>query len=147
MMNLPSLLFIAGRMLLGGYFITSGYNHFHHLSMLTGYAQSKGVSMPKESVMVTGLMMLLGGLGVLLGVWVNVAVVLLAIFLVVTTLKMHQYWKVQDPMQKMIEMVNFEKNLGLLGAVLMLLAIHQPWRFAVWYYFYSDFALSLFLCP
>jgi hypothetical protein len=37
---------------------------------------------------------------------------------------MHALWKVQDPTAKMHEMVNFTKNLALLGAILILLA-HQ----------------------
>lgn len=120
-------LFLLGRILLGGYFIMSGYNHFKNLPMLTGYAQSKGVPMPKEAVLLTGLMMFLGGLGVLLGIYVTISIYLLALFLLVTTLKMHQYWKVTDPMAQMGERVNFYKNSGLLGAVLMLLAIPLPW--------------------
>ena len=112
---------------MGGYFVMSGFNHFKNLDMLAGYAQSKGVPMHKASVLLTGLMMLLGGLGILLGVYIQLSIILLAVFLVVTTFKMHQYWKVSDPMYKMGEQVNFYKNLGLLGAVLMLLAIPLPW--------------------
>lgn len=120
-------LFLLGRILLGVYFITSGINHFTHLSMLTGYAQSKGVPMPREAVLLTGLLMFLGGLGILLGIYVQIAILLLSVFLIVTTLMMHQYWKITDQMARMGEMVNFHKNLGLLGAILMLLAIPLPW--------------------
>jgi hypothetical protein len=35
---------------------------------------------------------------------------------------MHTFWKIQDPMAKMGEMINFTKNIALLGAVLILLA-------------------------
>jgi hypothetical protein len=35
---------------------------------------------------------------------------------------MHAFWKVQDPTAKMGEMVNFMKNIALLGAVLIFLA-------------------------
>ena len=120
-------LFLLGRILLGGYFIKNGYNHLKNLNMLTGYAQSKGVPMPKIAVFVTGLMLLFGGLGILLGVYVQLSILLLVVFLLITTFKMHQYWTVTDPMQRMGEHVNFYKNLGLLGAVLMLLAIPLPW--------------------
>lgn len=105
----------------------SGLNHFKHLPMLTGYAQSKGVPMPKEMVMLTGLMMLLGGLGVLLGVYVTWSIYLLVLFLLLASFKMHQFWKVTEPMSRMGEEVNFKKNLALLGALLMLLAIPLPW--------------------
>ena len=120
-------LFLLGRVLLGGYFIKNGYNHLKNLNILTGYAQSKDVPMPKVAVFVTGLMLLFGGLGILLGVYIQISVLLLAVFLLFTTFKMHQYWTVADPMQRMGEHVNFYKNLGLLGAVLMLLAVPLPW--------------------
>lgn len=124
-------LIVLGRILLGGYFIRSGYNHFKNLGMLTGYAQSKGVPVPKVAVFVTGLMLLLGGLGIFLGVYIKLSVLLLAVFLIVTTLKMHKYWEITDPMARMGEYVNFYKNLALLGGVLMLLAIQLPWAFSL----------------
>lgn len=120
-------LFVLGRILLGGYFIKNGYNHFKNLGALTGYAQSKGVPMPKFAVFATGLMMLLGGLGILLGVYVQISVALIVLFLLGTLIKMHKYWEVADPMARMGEHINFYKNLALLGAVLTLLAIPLPW--------------------
>ena len=119
-------LIVLGRVLLGGYFIMSGYNHFQHLQMLTGYAQSKGVPMPKESVILTGLMLVLGGLGILLGFYIGFSIFLLALFLFVTTFTMHQFWKITDQ-SRMGEQINFMKNMALLGALLMLLAIPLPW--------------------
>lgn len=121
------IFFLLGRVLLGGYFIMSGYNHIKNLGMLTGYAQSKGVPLPKVAVFVTGLMLLSGGAGILLGVGVQYSVIILSVFLIVTTFKMHQYWKISDPMVRMGERVNFYKNLALLGGVLMLLSIPLPW--------------------
>ena len=101
----------------------SGYSHFQHLKNTAGYAASKGVPLPTLAVAVTGIMMMLGGAGILLGAWVEYSIFLLSVFLVCVTFKMHQYWKVMDPMQKMGEQINFQKNLGLLGAILMLLAV------------------------
>ncbi|MEK7105862.1 MAG: DoxX family membrane protein [Patescibacteria group bacterium] len=120
-------LFVLGRILLGGYFIMSGANHFKHLANFTHYAKSKGVPMPREAVMLSGLMLILGGLGILLGVYVEFAVLLLSVFLVVTTMQMHQFWKIEDQMTRMGEEINFKKNLALLGGVLMILAIPLPW--------------------
>jgi len=40
---------------------------------------------------------------------------------------MHRYWEVADQIEKMGEQINFYKNLGLIGAILMLLAIPTPW--------------------
>ena len=109
----------------------SGYAHFKNLQSYSGYAQSKGVPMPKLAVVVTGLLLAGGGIGILLGVWIECAVLLLSLFLIFVTFKMHAYWTIADPMQRMGERVNFYKNLALLGAVLMLLAIPAPWALSL----------------
>jgi putative oxidoreductase len=123
--------FLLGRILLGGYFLMNAYNHFKNIEMLSGYAGSKGVPSPRLAVQVTGVLLLLGGAGILLGVWIKWAVLFIVLFLASVTFKMHQYWTITDPMQRMGERVNFYKNLGLLGAVLMLLAIPEPWVMAL----------------
>jgi putative oxidoreductase len=125
------LFFVLGRVLLGGYFIMSGHSHFKNLKMLTGYAKSKNLPMPGEMVILTGIMMVLGGLGILLGVFQAFSIFLLVLFLLVTTLKMHQFWTETDPATRMSEMVNFTKNMALIGALLMLLAIPLPWAFSL----------------
>jgi len=86
--------------------------------------------MPKESVMLTGLMMVLGGLGILLGVYVYVSVFLLVLFLLTTLVKMHRFWEITDQ-SRMGEEVNFKKNLALIGALLILLAVPLPWAMAL----------------
>jgi uncharacterized membrane protein YphA (DoxX/SURF4 family) len=111
-----------GRILFGGYFIYGGFNHFKILDMMSGYAQSKGVPMPKLLVAFSGLLLFVGGLSVLFDVLPSVGLVALVLFLIPVTLSMHAFWKVQDPTAKMGEMVNFMKNIALLGAVLILLA-------------------------
>ena len=85
----------------------SGVSHFKNLKMMTGYAQSKGVPMASTLVWISGLMLLLGGLGILLGVYIKFSVCLLVIFLVLVTFQMHQFWKIADPMARMGEEINF----------------------------------------
>jgi len=99
--------------------------------MMSDYTKMKGVAFPTVAVAVTGLMAILGGLSILLGAYPVVGSVLLAAFLIPVSLMMHNFWKVQDPQLKMGEMVNFMKNIALLGAVLMFLAIPRPWPFSV----------------
>jgi len=111
-----------GRLLFGGYFIYGGFNHFKMLDMMSGYAKSKGVPVPKLSVAFSGLLLLIGGFSVLVNVLPSVGLVALVLFLIPVTLSMHAFWKIQDPAAKMHEMVNFTKNIALLGAVCILLA-------------------------
>jgi len=124
-------LFLLSRILFGGYFFKAGLNHFMGLNGLTMYAQSKGAPMPKLSVIVSGLIVLLGGAGIILGVYTKISVLLIALFLIPVTFIMHSFWKTEDPMAKMGEKINFEKNIALLGGVLAYLFISGAWPFSL----------------
>lgn len=122
-----SILFLVGRILFGGFFVKSSYGHFFNNKDLAAYAVSKGTPMAGLSVYVAGFLILFGGLGIILGVYVYWSIAAISLFLIVVTGFMHRYWKEQDPMSKASNQVNFYKNLALLGAALMFLAISTPW--------------------
>jgi putative oxidoreductase len=105
----------AGRLIFGGYFLYSGIHHFTDREMLIGYAKSKGVSWPKAAVLGSGALLVLGGLSLLTGVKQKVGASLVTTFLTGVTPMMHDYWNVQDQGQRMNEMINFTKNLALIG--------------------------------
>ena len=109
----------------------SGYNHFAHVGNLTGYAQSKGVPMAKAGVIVSGITLLLGGLSILLGFMPYVGLWILIATMFVMTVMMHRFWSVTDPMQKMNEMISFNKNFAIIGGLLMLFAVATPWMMAI----------------
>lgn len=130
MYDYTEVLFLIGRVLFGGYFVMSGLTHYIKTDMLAGYAQSKGVSSPRVAVLGSGLLLLAGGLGVLLGAYVQWAVLALALFLVPISFKMHAFWAETEPM-RMSDQVNFMKNMALLGGALMLLMIPGPWPYSL----------------
>ncbi len=119
---METMLLYLGRLLFGGYFIFGGFNHFRSLNMMAGYAQSKGTPFPKFSVAFSGLLLLIGGVSVLLNVFPVIGLIALVVFLIPVTFIMHAFWKVQDAQAKMGEMINFMKNIALLGAVFIMLA-------------------------
>jgi uncharacterized membrane protein YphA (DoxX/SURF4 family) len=73
------------------------------------------------------VLLLLGGLSLLLGYHPTVGAALLVIFLLGVSFKIHNYWTVTDPQQKMSEQINFMKNMALLGFLLMTTEIPRPW--------------------
>ncbi len=119
--------FLIGRIIFGGFWLMSALNHFKNLNYMSGYAKAKGTPAPKLAVAGTGVILLLGGLSMLVGVYPIVGVILLIVFLLGVSLQMHNYWKLDDPQMKQVDMINFHKNLALVGALLMLLLIPQPW--------------------
>src|SRR3989304_6407870 len=120
-------LFILGRVLFGGYFFIAGIKHFKHLNMMASYAGSKGVPMPKFGVAFTGLLILLGGAGIFTGIYVTWSLYLIILFLLLVTFKMHDYWNIKDPTLQMPQKLNFDKNIALIGAALIMLAMPLPW--------------------
>ena len=41
--------------------------------------------------------------------------------------QMHSFWKLDDAQMKQIDMINFTKNMALVGALLMFLLLPHPW--------------------
>ena len=75
------VLLIIGRVLFSLIFISSGLSHLTKVEAMSGYAQFKKVPAPKVAVIVTGLMIIIGGLYIALGVYADLGGLLLAIFL------------------------------------------------------------------
>jgi len=114
---------LVGRVLFALIFINSGIAHLTKLNAMTGYAQFKKVPSPKLAVIVTGLMLIIGGLYVALGIFADLGALLLAIFLIVSAFMMHNFWTIQDEQAKQAETINFFKNIALAGAALIIFAL------------------------
>lgn len=119
--------FLLGRILLGGFFVNNAYNHFANADAMSSYAGSRKVPAPRAAVLGSGVLLLIGGLSILLGYRPVIGIAALVLFLVPVSFWMHNFWKVTDPMLRMSEMINFSKNIAILGAILMLLLIPRPW--------------------
>ena len=125
------IIFLIGRILFGGYFLMNGMNHLFKGAGLAGYAASKGVPQPKLAVFGSELFILFRGAVIILGVYILYAVGALAPFLIPVSSMIYAFWKISDPMQKMMEQVSFMKTMALLGAALMLLSIPTPWIMSI----------------
>ncbi|MDE1874536.1 MAG: DoxX family membrane protein [Patescibacteria group bacterium] len=125
------LAFLIGRIAVGYYFLMNSYNHLFKSGHMTGYAASKGVPSPKAAIIVSGLLLLAGGLSVLLGVAVIWGLIALLVFMIPVTFMMHNYWKETDPMDRANQKISFWKNIAIIGLLLMLFAVPTPWPFAL----------------
>lgn len=124
-------LFLIARVLFGGVLAFMGLNHLLDVESMAGYAGAKGVPAPKLAVPFTGGMLVFGGLGVVVGAFPALAAGALATFLLVTTPMMHDFWNVSEE-EKQAEMINFLKNVALLGAALGFLGLAAvEWPYAV----------------
>ena len=92
---------------------------------MSQYAESKGVPVPKAMVALSGLVILLGGLSIAFWTQVVIGAWLLAGFLVLAAVMMHDFWNVGDPQQAQTEQAQFFKNLALAGAAIVFYVVAQ----------------------
>lgn len=130
-----------GRILISLIFILSAIGHMldwpRSLQMLSGGLQTwsaHSLSMPKllpvieqmqsHTSLLMGIaviFMLLGGLLVFFGIKTRFGAFLLTMFILATTLTMHNFWFLQGP-DRELQMIMFMKNLAILGGLFYLLA-------------------------
>ena len=128
---MTDILVLIGRLLFGGLFLYNGINHFQNRAAMTGYAAYKGVPMPSLAILGSGIWLVVCGLSVILGFRPEIGLVMTAIFLAGVTPVMHNYWTATDPNARLADTINFHKNMALLGAALVMLAVPRPWGYSI----------------
>jgi uncharacterized membrane protein YphA (DoxX/SURF4 family) len=112
---------LVGRIAFSVIFITSGlFFHLVNRRVAVEYARGKGVPAPELSVPLTGILILVAGLMIVVGLWMDLAALALVVFLVPTMLLMHNFWQAQDEQERTMEQIQFQKDLALAGAALIL---------------------------
>ncbi|MEV0966535.1 MULTISPECIES: DoxX family protein [unclassified Streptomyces] len=116
------VLVLIGRILFALVFLYSAVGHLTQHQQLGAYAASKGLPAAEAATLLSGVLMLLGGLSVVLGVWADLGALLIALFLFPTALIMHAFWKETDPQARQTEQISFLKDIALGGAALVMSA-------------------------
>jgi len=115
--------FLIGRLVFGGFFLYNGIHHLKERKQLGQYAESKNVPMAEAAVAATGVVLIGGGASILLGIKPKLGTAAIAGFLAGVSPVMHNFWSVEEPQQRMNEMINFSKNMALLGSALALMGV------------------------
>ncbi|MFP8891742.1 DoxX family protein [Natrialbaceae archaeon A-CW2] len=123
--------FLLARVLFGGILAFMGLNHFLNLESMAGYAEFKGLPAPKLSVLASGGLLIFGGFSVIAGVLPAIGAGALALFLLVSAVKMHDFWNAEGE-DAQNEMTSFLKNVYGAGAALAFLAVsNASWPYAL----------------
>lgn len=109
---------LVGRLLFSGIFVMSGPSLFSKGPAAA--AAQAGVPFASISVPLAGILAIAGGLSILLGYRARTGAWLIVAFLVPVTFFMHKFWGISDPMTAQMQMVNFLKNIALLGGALLI---------------------------
>ncbi len=125
------LAFLLARVLFGGVLAFTGINHFTDTDAMAGYAEYKGLPAPRASVLASGGLLIFGGLSIITGILPVIGAGGLAVFLLVSGVKMHDFWNAPEE-DAQNEMTQFLKNVYGAGGALVFVALSSvPWPYAL----------------
>jgi len=112
-------------LLLSGIFIYGGWGAFSHPGGRPKLVAAAGIPRPEQAVVLNGALMILAGLLLGLGIAPRIAAALLIGSLVPTTIVGHAFWKEEPGPEREKQLLQFLKNLGLIGGLLMVVSEKQ----------------------
>jgi len=116
-----AIVILIGRALYALIFIGSGSaGHLMQTEGTAGYAESRGVPNSQVLTQLSGVLIFVGGLAVILGIWADLAALGLAAYSLIAAIMVHHFWTDGDPMTRRVEMSMFMKNLSMAGGGLLL---------------------------
>lgn len=122
------LLAVLGRLMIAMIFLLSAVgNKIPRFADVAKMMELEGV--PEPNVLLAGaiVFLVLGSLSIILGLRARTGAFLLLVFLAAATYYFHDFWKAPPEMQQQ-EMINFMKNLSLMGTMVFLMANGPgPW--------------------
>ena len=120
------VILLIGRVMLGMIFIGSGVaGHLMQTEGTAAYAEMRGLKNPKGLTQVSGVLIAAGGVGLVLGIWMDVAALGLAVYSLAAAFLIHHFWSDEDPALQQSEMTQFMKNLSIAGGCLILFAFYN----------------------
>ncbi len=119
--------FLTGKIILGAYWLMASFNHSKNLNYLSECAKARRTPSPKLAVAGTEIILLLGGISMLLGVYPVIGTILSILLLsgrVVSDAYLREDGRRADEAARHD---HFTKNMALAGAPLKLLLLPRPW--------------------
>ena len=119
--SMQDTLALIGRILIAYLFIPAGFGKLMGFAGTVGYITSAGLPLPQVAAAIAIIVELGFGIALVVGFQTRLAALGLALFTVATALFFHKYWAVPDAM-KMMQTINFNKNIAIAGGLLALAA-------------------------
>ena len=117
------ILNVLGRLFLIMFFLMSAVgNKIPNFKSTANYMASEGVPAPALLLVGAIVFLLAGSLSILIGYKARIGATLLFVFLVLASYWFHDFWTFEDAQQQQMQMISFMKNLGLMGAMLIIIA-------------------------
>ena len=116
--DLSDLLFIAGRIMLGGLFVFAGIRHFTVLEPGTAAVAARGVPYPRAVFMGGSIFEAICGLLLMFGVYPVETSLALFVFTLTASIMLLDFWN-KNGFERVVLFNNFSSNIGVLGGLLI----------------------------
>lgn len=110
----------AGRIILGLYFLLPGLRKFTDYPMHVDYMASHNMVLIPFFLILTGIIQVGGAAALFAGYRTRWTAFVLAGLTLVISLVLHDFWTMEEGLQRSHETQNFVKNMGIMGGLLVL---------------------------
>ncbi|TWX52218.1 DoxX family protein [Colwellia hornerae] len=111
---------LVGRLLMGLYFIIPAISKINKFEGTSVYMEQHNVPMVPVLLVVTIIIQLVGGAGIIVGFKSKESAFILAGLTLVISLFMHNFWGMAEGLARSHELQNFFKNMGIMAGLLMI---------------------------
>ena len=109
---------LVGRILLGWIFVRSGYGKIFDIAAYATTFPARGL--PPMLAYIAVPVEFFGGIALILGLATRYVVLVMVFFMHVATFSSHRYWEFTDVNVRLVQFMNFYRNLAMLGGFCVL---------------------------
>jgi putative oxidoreductase len=111
---------LIARILLTLLFLTFGWSKLADYSGTVAYMTQTGLALRSLAALVAIVIEFFGAIALILGVWTRPLAILLGLYTLASAFIGHPFWTLSDPAAHYGNMINFFKNVSILGGFLLL---------------------------
>lgn len=120
---IENICLLLGRLLMGSYFILPGLQKITNYQGMTDYMLAHNVPATTILLPITIILQITLGLAIIVGFKGKIAAFILAGLTLVISIYMHNFWAMEEGVQKVHEMQNFIKNMAIMAGLLVISGI------------------------
>jgi putative oxidoreductase len=116
--DLPHVIFLLGRLLLGGLFVFAGIRHMFLIPVLTQVIAARGVPFPRAVLLAGSAFQFIAGLLVIFGLFLPIASFGLVLFTLAASVMLLNFWDMEgQPRQNTINV--WLSNMAIIGGLMI----------------------------
>ena len=118
--NIDKYIYLTGRVIIGLYFLVPGISKVLSFPEYIQIVTINEVPFPAFSLILVILCQLIFGTSIILGRFLKLGSLILAINIILFNFYIHDFWNINDVINQKHEMQNFIKNIAILAGLLIL---------------------------